>query len=49
MENPDGLVINAWTTRVLGYAEPLASFEVIDGMRDASGARRTSDETSPPR
>ena len=40
MENRNGLVVDAETTRVSGYAERLAALEMIDSMVDGSGTRR---------
>jgi transposase len=40
MENRNGLVVDAETTRVSGYAERLAALEMIDSMVDANGAKR---------
>jgi transposase len=40
MENRNGLVVDAETTRVSGYAERLAALEMIDSMVDGSGIRR---------
>lgn len=40
MENPNGLVVNAETTRVSGHAERLVALEMIDSMTEGIGARR---------
>src|SRR5215207_2621601 len=40
MENRNGLVVDAETTRVSGYAERLAALEMIDGIVDPDGSRR---------
>jgi transposase len=40
MENRNGLVVDAETTRVSGYAERLAALEMIDSMVDGSGTKR---------
>jgi transposase len=40
MENRNGLVVDAETTRVSGHAERLAALEMIDGIVDPDGSRR---------
>jgi transposase len=40
MENRNGLVVDAETTRVSGHAERLAALEMIDGIVDPGGSRR---------
>ena len=40
MENRNGLVVEAETTRVSGHAERLAALEMIDGIVDPNGTRR---------
>lgn len=40
MENRNGLVVDAETTRVSGHAERLAALEMIDGIVDPNGTRR---------
>ena len=40
MENRSGLVVDAETTRVSGFAERLAALEMIDSMVDGNGGRR---------
>ncbi|HEX4827113.1 MAG TPA: IS5 family transposase [Xanthobacteraceae bacterium] len=40
MENRNGLVVDAETTRVSGHAERLAALEMIDGIVDPNGSRR---------
>lgn len=40
MENRNGLVVDAETTRVSGHAERLAALEMIDGVVDPGGSRR---------
>lgn len=40
MENRNGLVVDAETTRVSGYAERLAALEMIDSMVDGNGGKR---------
>ena len=40
MENRNGLVVDAETTRVSGHAERLAALEMIDGVTCESGGRR---------
>lgn len=40
MENRNGLVVDAETTRVSGHAERLAALEMIDGIVDPDGTRR---------
>ena len=39
MENRNGLVVDAETTRVSGHAERLAALEMIDGIVDPDGSR----------
>lgn len=40
MENRNGLVVDAVTTRVSGHAERLAALEMLDGMIDPDAGRR---------
>jgi len=40
MENRNGLVVDAETTRVSGHAERLAALEMIDGIVDPDSSRR---------
>jgi len=40
MENRNGLVVDAETTRVSGYAERLAALAMIDSMPEGNGGRR---------
>lgn len=40
MENRNGLVVDAETTRVSGHAERLAALAMIDGIVDPNGSRR---------
>jgi transposase len=40
MENRNGLVVDAETTRVSGYAERLAALAMIDTMAEGNGGRR---------
>jgi transposase len=40
MENRNGLVVDAETTRVSGHAERLAALEMVDGVTGEAGGRR---------
>lgn len=42
MENRNGLVVDAETTRVSGHAERMAAVEMIKGVTSASGKRRVT-------